>query len=253
MRKLFYILTLLIVSCNSHQTNSKDSGESLDSLARLDSLKNFNLKTYKIGLKYSQKITSHQYYKMDSLLNPFYAMVDKKECFNCTQNFYKTSDIFNCIINQFQYCNTPIELSPDIYNINYTHSSLLKDSIFIIRCLKDTSYFKTPKDFRTYVYYKGRIVFKNQNYILLIIPKGISVGFQYYLCSFSLTGDLISKEIVCGKWPGAYKTYGFISSDSTFSVNKIDFITDKKKWPIFMYQKTETNYKINSKGQFIKY
>jgi hypothetical protein len=240
--KYIYIFFALLIGCNS--LNSENTHTDLDSNH------SENVATKLPG---TDTLMAYKFYNTNLELNPFVTLPDTTPFKECIKTL-DYEDIFNCVINQFEKISVPIELGaePD-QDIKYLNNAQLYDSIFILHCLQDSEYFNSPPDMRTYGYTKGRVIEKNNNYILIVIPMGFSVGFNYDLCSFKLDGTPIAKKSIGGTWVGEYKTYGFVSDTKHFEIHRIEFGLDKETGILNISKKINSKFQINDQGEFINY
>jgi hypothetical protein len=187
-------------------------------------------------------------FNLDSRMNPFIYQKEIVGLKNCEMS-KEIAEIFNCITGQFNSSETPIYVGP-IPEPDYTQQKVLNDSIFITNCLQDTNFFSEPIEDRVYEYYKGKIIDRTENYILCLILFGFNVGFEYHLCSFTSTGQLISKMEIGAQASDWYEIYGFIYNKKSFEIFKNEF--DYKDNNPIVSKKINGKYKILDNGVFVE-
>jgi hypothetical protein len=227
-------LTIIFSSCQGDNSNrlESESKNSTDTIVEEQLVENL------IGKQFN----------LDSQLNPFIYQKETVDLKNC-ETSKEITEIFNCIISQFSTSETPIHVGP-IPEPDYTYQKPLYDSIFITNCLQDTNFFSEPIEDRVYGYYKGKTIDKTDNYILCLILFGFNVGFEYHLCSFTPTGQLISKKEIGAQASDWYEIYGFIRDKKSFEIYKNEF--DYKDNKPIISKKTNEKYKILNNGEFEK-
>lgn len=229
MKYLFILLFVSLVSCmgNSNQNKYESSASGYDTT-----------KNYTIG----------QYKNVEVTLNPYITQIDTIPVLGC--NDQNSKEIcFNNIINQFPIIETPLEFGP-VPEPSYAVNTVFEDSLFIVNCLNDTTFYKQERGDRTYGYLKGKIIDKNPNYFLVVILFTYSVGFEYELYSLTLNGNLISKIGLGGQTSDWYEIYGKINNKNTFEITRNEFAMKNGKFGI----KTSvlSKYFISTEGQFLK-
>ncbi len=187
-------------------------------------------------------------YNRDSFPNPFITQLDTIS-FTCDQTL-GTRYAFQCVTNEFNTAQTPIYLDANIDVIQLGRHALFFDSTFIFDCLQDTQYFATEPSMRNYGYFKGKILDRNEQYILCLIPQGYSVGFNYYLYTFTNRGVPISKCEVAGRWIGEYEKYGTIKDKNNFEIIKHEISANKESGEWYIRSKKTYSLSIKSDGQF---
>lgn len=158
-------------------------------------------------------------YPLDSLKNPFVAAPDTGRVKACGDT--ARAAVLGCVVGQFRAARFPIEVGPGQEPQPYT--PFFFDSLFVLKCLQDTSYFKDEPADRTYGYHKGRVLARTSRYVLCLIPFGFSVGQQYFLCSFAPDGHLIDKKILGAQEGDFSETYGLMPDARHFTTRYIEF------------------------------
>jgi hypothetical protein len=230
---LISLLVFSLFSCNS--TTNKTGKEKL------------SFRSDKLLVSNKTEIVRGHIHKVDSTLNPYMTQFDTKEFKTCNDSISNGS-VFNCILSQFPNIKTPIQFGPlPEIDVLGKHTEL-RDSIFIVRNLQDSTYYLNGPGDRMYSYFKGKIIEKNDNYILCVVLFTFSIGFEYELYSFKPTGQIISKIVVGGQINDEEEIYGFIPNDKSFEIY-IDEFEYKNDQPILKPEKHE-KYIIEANGQF---
>ena len=239
MKSSFFIvigsLMFLFSSCHQDEVPTKMENEPIKST---DTLVKETIVEDLIG----------QQFNLDSRLNPFIIQKDSIQLKSC-ESSNDRSEIFRCIIGQFQKAKTPIHVGP-IPEPNYRYQPPLEDSIFITTCLKDELFFTEPAEDRVYGYHKGKIIDQTDNYVLCLVLFGFNVGFEYRLYSFTPTGEFISKKAIGSKISDFYEIYGFMKDKKSFELYQNEF--DYKDNKPFISKKTHEKYNIQNNGVFVK-
>lgn len=158
-------------------------------------------------------------YPLDSLKNPFFAAPDTGRVKACTDTV--RAAVFGCVVGQFRSARFPIEVGPGQEPHPYT--PFFFDSLFVLKCLQDTSYFKDEPADRTYGYHKGRMLARTSHYVLCLIPFGFSAGQSYDLYSFTPDGKRIDQQTLGEQSGDASETYGTMPDARHFTTRRIEF------------------------------
>lgn len=183
---------------------------------------------------------------IDTTLNPFAngLLYSGRDCSDEIE-----SERINCVLSKFPPRPLPMHFGP-IPDIDFGSNINLHDSLFIVKILKDTTYF--TEDDRTYGYCLGVNIPLNKNFKLVIITEWFSVGKSYILLTISNTGEHIDNLIIGSESSDYESVFGKIESLDNIEVTTKKIGYDEGKDLLYFSSSETVKYSINGNGKILK-
>ena len=183
---------------------------------------------------------------IDTTLNPFAngLLYSGRDCSNEIE-----SERISCVLSKFPPRPLPMHFGP-IPEIDFGSNINLSDSLFIVKILKDTTYF-TEED-KTYGYCSGMNIPLNKDFKLVIIIEWFNVGKSYILLTISNAGEHIDNIIIGSESSDYESVFGKIESLDNIEVTTKKIGYDEEKDLLYFSSSKTVKYYINGRGKILK-